>query len=169
MTAAKLNRKLHRIGALIVFLPAVVIFGSGLFLQLKKEWTWVQPATQSGSTQELALSWDEIMTAVRALPEAEIDDWDDVDRLDVRPEMGMLKVRSKNSWEVQLDSVTGEILSSTYRRSDLIESIHDGSWFHDRAKLWIWLPAGVVLCALWGTGVYLWLLPHLFRRRRKHR
>jgi hypothetical protein len=59
------------------------------------------------------------------------------------------------------------VLQSTYRRSDLIESLHDGSWFHDRAKLFIWLPAGVVLCGLWGTGLYLWVLPYLTRRRRK--
>ncbi len=61
------------------------------------------------------------------------------------------------------------MLQVAYRRSDLIESIHDGSFFHDRAKLWVFLPAGLILIGLWVTGVYLWLLPHLVKRRRKER
>ena len=167
MSAAKWNRKLHRWGALVVFLPVAIIFTSGVFLHLKKEWAWVQPTTTRGSSQELRLTWEQILDAAKAIPEAGVQSWEDVARLDVRPELGMLKVRCKNRWEVQIDALTGTVLSSTYRRSDLIESIHDGSWFHERAKLWIWLPTAFILCGLWGTGTYLWLLPHLVKRRRK--
>ncbi len=76
-------------------------------------------------------------------------------------------MRCSNRWEVQLDLADANVLSSTYRRSDLIESIHDGSWFHPLAKTWVWLPAGAVLLVLWGTGLYLWWLPHAVRRRRR--
>ena len=79
----------------------------------------------------------------------------------------MVKVRCANRWEGQVDSHTGAVLQSSYRRSDLIESLHDGSWFHDRAKLLIWLPTGLILCGLWITGLYLWVLPYLVRRKRK--
>lgn len=168
MTAAKWNRKLHRWGALVTALPVLIIFVTGAILQLKKDWAWVQPPTQKGSVQgELALTWDEVLEATRGVPEAEVETWEDVDRLDVRPDKGMLKVRANNRWEVQLDATTGEVLSSTYRRSDLIEQLHDGSWFSDGAKLWIWLPTAFILCGLWGTGVYLWLLPYLVKRRRR--
>ena len=168
MSAAKWNRKLHRWGALITAAPVLIIFLSGVLLQLKKDWAWVQPPTEKGSVPgELALSWDEVLQAVRGVPEAEVGTWADVDRLDVRPGRGILKVRANNRWEVQLDATSGAVLSSTYRRSDLIEAIHDGSWFHDQAKLWIWLPTAFILCGLWGTGVYLWLLPYLIKRRRK--
>jgi hypothetical protein len=167
MSAPKWNRKLHRWGALLTFAPLAIIITSGLLLQLKKDWSWVQPPTLRGQGQELTLGWDEILEATINVPEAEVQGWDDIDRLDVRPEKGLVKVRCNNRWEVQLDAETGAVLSSTRRRSDLIESIHDGSWFHDRAKLWIWLPTAIILCGLWGTGVYLWLLPHLFRRRRR--
>ena len=167
MSLPKLNRQLHRWGAFLTALPLLVTLGSGLLLLLKKDWAWVQPPTQRGSGTELALGWDAILARAAAVPEAGIESWQDVDRLDVRPELGMLKVRAKNRWEVQLDAVTGEILSSSYRRSDLIESIHDGSWFHDRAKLWVWLPAAVILVGLWFTGVYLWWLPYGMRRRRR--
>jgi uncharacterized iron-regulated membrane protein len=61
------------------------------------------------------------------------------------------------------------VLQTMVRRSDLIESLHDGSWFHDRAKLWIFFPVALALLGLWATGVYLWLLPALTRRRRRER
>ncbi|MFT5130288.1 MAG: hypothetical protein ACI8W8_003917 [Rhodothermales bacterium] len=41
-----------------------------------------------------------------------------------------------------------------FRRSDLIESIHDGSYFNDHFKLWVFLPAGIVLAALLVTGIH---------------
>ena len=168
MSVPQWNRKLHRLGALLVAGPLLVIAVSGVFLQLKKHWGWVQPPTRSGATpHELSLTWEEILHAVRAEPEARAASWRDVERIDVQPGKGMLKVQLVNRWEVQLDATTGAVLSSAYRRSDLIESIHDGTWFHEPAKLWIWLPTAFLLCGLWGTGVYLWLLPYRIKRRRK--
>lgn len=167
MSAPKINRKLHRIGALVAALPLLVILISGLLLQLKKQVDWIQPPTQRGSSEAPGLDFEGILELTRAVPEAQVQDWADIDRLDVRPERGIVKVRCKNRWEVQFDSASGEILSSTYRRSDLIESIHDGSWFGDGFKLYLFLPVGVILLGLWITGVYLWLLPYLRRRQRK--
>ena len=103
----------------------------------------------------------------KTVPQAKIESWDDVDRLDVRPSKGMVKVRGKNRWEIQIDTHTGEILQVAVRRSDLIESIHDGSFFHDRFKLWIFLPAGLMLVALVITGIHLFILPHLAKRKRR--
>ena len=167
MSAAKWSRKIHRWGAVIAALPLLVIATSGVVLQLKKDLSWIQPSTQMGSSAEPLLPWNELLAIASSVPEAQVQSWDDIDRLDVRPHSGMLKVRCNNQWEVQIDTASGEILSSQKRRSDWIESIHDGSWFHQNAKLWIFFPAGLILCILWGTGVYLWLLPYLFRRRRK--
>lgn len=165
--APKLNRKLHRFGSIVAAVPLLVVIVSGVLLQLKKDWAWVQPPTMRGSTTQLSLSWDDVLRAAASVPEAEITSWDDIDRLDVRPSRGMLKVQSKSSWEVQVDAVTGEVLGTTYRRSDLIESLHDGSWFASWSKLWVFLPAAVILLGLWFTGMYLWALPHMVKRRRK--
>ncbi|MGK0219091.1 MAG: putative iron-regulated membrane protein [Planctomycetota bacterium] len=169
MTVAKFNRKLHRWGAILAAAPVLVILLTGLVLQLKKEVSWIQPPTARSEAPGLMLGFDEILEAVSQVSEAGISSWDDVDRLDVRPGRGVVKVRGNNRWEVQLDATTGEVLASSYRRSDLIESLHDGSWFHDKAKLWLFLPASVILLGLWFTGIYLWFLPHLVRRRRKHK
>ncbi|MEZ5978746.1 MAG: PepSY-associated TM helix domain-containing protein [Planctomycetota bacterium] len=166
---AKLNRELHRIGALVTALPVLVVVASGLLLQLKKESDWIQPPTKRGAGGAPAVSFERILDAARSVPVAEVASWDDVARLDVRPDRGIVKVQAKNSHEVQVDTATGEVLQVAYRRSDLIESIHDGSWFHEKAKLWVFLPSGAILLLLWGTGVYLWLLPHLAKRRARQR
>lgn len=68
---------------------------------------------------------------------------------------------------MQVDLGTGAVRQAAYRRSDLIESLHDGSWFGDPAKLYVFLPAAVGVLGLWGTGVYLWVLPNAIRWRRK--
>jgi uncharacterized iron-regulated membrane protein len=167
MTLAKFNRVFHRWASMIVALPILVVIVTGLILQLKKEVAWIQPPTQRGGSTELGLSFDRILEIAQTVPEAGIESWEDVDRLDVRPSKGMLKVRGVNRWEVQIDAKSGEVLHVAFRRSDLIESLHDGSFFHDKVKLWIFLPSAVVLLALWVTGIYLFLLPHLIRRKRK--
>ena len=160
MKWSKLNRVTHRWGSIIVLIPTAVILFSGMILQLKKESGWIQPATKRGDATGASLSFDRILAVAREVPEAEISDWDDIDRLDVRPNKGMLKIRGKNRWEIQLDANSGDVLQVAYRRSDLIESIHDGSFFHDRVKLWVFLPAALVLGVLWLTGSYLFFLPY---------
>jgi uncharacterized iron-regulated membrane protein len=163
------TRKLHRWGAIAIALPLLVVIASGILLQLKKEWAWIQPPTLRAETPALTLSFDEILAAATSVPEAGWSSWDDIYRLDVRPDKGIVKVRGNNRWEVQLDTATGQVLQSTYRRSDLIESFHDGSWFHDRAKLWVFLPMGFILACLWVTGVYLWILPLSAKRNGRKR
>lgn len=159
-----LNRKIHRIGAIIIALPLLIVIGTGLLLQVKKQLTWVQPPTAKGSAKTIAVSFEEILEVAKTVPEAEISSWKNIDRLDVRPNKGVVKVRAKNNWEVQIDSKNLDILQVQFRRSDIIEAIHDGSWFHDAAKLWVFLPAAIILLVLWFTGVYMYFLPYLSRK-----
>ena len=153
-------RKSHRWGAIAIALPFLVVIVTGILLQLKKEWTWVQPPASKGVGKRPEISFDAILAAAKKAPDAGIASWDDVDRLDVRPTRGYVKVQAKNNWEVHVDLKTSEILQVAYRRSDWLESLHDGSWFHDQVKLWIFLPSALVVLGLWITGVYLFILPY---------
>jgi uncharacterized iron-regulated membrane protein len=147
----------------------LLVIVTGLLLQVKKQVTWVQPPTQKGSAPDEtpAIAWARILDVARQQPAAKINNWQDIDRLDVRPGKGIVKVRSKSHWELQLDLQTAELLSSTKRRSDWIESLHDGSYFSDAAKLWLFLPNGLILLGLWLTGCWLWYLPLSRRKPRK--
>jgi uncharacterized iron-regulated membrane protein len=169
LKAAKLNRWLHYWLSLAILLPVAVIIGSGLLLILKKDVEWIQPSTKRGAAAELAINFDEILAAAESVEEANIKTWDDIDNLDVRPSRGVVKVRGNNSWEVQIDASNGAVLGSAYRRSDLIESIHDGTFFGDPVKYWVVLPTALILLIMWGTGVYLFALPFLGKRAKKRR
>jgi uncharacterized iron-regulated membrane protein len=160
-------RKWHRWGAILVALPFLLVIVTGLLLQIKKEWSWVQPPTKRGAGRAPEVSFAALLDAVRGVPEAQVSSWKDVESLDVRPGRGIVKVRAKNDWEVQIDFQTGEVLQVAYRRSDLIEALHDGSWFHENAKLWVFLPSGLVMLTLWLTGVYLFFLPWWVKLRRQ--
>lgn len=166
MSASRSIRKLHYWIAAAIALPVLVILSSGLLLQLKKQWSWVQPAELRGTVSAPAIGLAEILDAVRKLPEHGVGGWDDIRRIDLRPDRGVAKVWLENGFEVQVDLGTGAVLQSAYRRSDLIESIHDGSFFGgDWVKLGLFLPSGLALLVLWGTGLWLFWLPFSARRR----
>ena len=161
------NRKLHRWGALAVAIPFLLVITTGLLLQVKKQVAWVQPPEQRGSTVVGALTIGSMLDSVRNIPHVGITSWDDVDRIDVRPSKKLIKVIGLSRWEVQLDAGTGAVLQTAYRRSDWLETLHDGSFFHDLAKLWIFLPSGVIVLGLWITGIYLYLLPYRARKAKR--
>jgi hypothetical protein len=91
MKLFKLSRVLHRWGSIIALLPITIIIFSGIVLQLKKVSPYVQPPTQSGAGTEPAIGFDRILEVVKTVPEAEIESWEDVDRLDVRPSKGVVQ------------------------------------------------------------------------------
>ena len=167
MRVHKANRLVHRWATVVVAAPVLVMLVTGMLLQWKKQSAWIQPPTQRGVEAALSIGFDQILAAARSVEPAGIETWDDVDRLDVRPGKGVVKVRSNTRWEVQIDATTGAVLQSAYRRSDLIESLHDGSFFHEGVKLWVFFPAAVVLTVMWATGLYLFVLPYNVRRKRR--
>ena len=169
MNIKRTLRNIHRWGAFVVAGPFLIVILSGILLQLKKEIPWVQPATKQGIGKAPQLSFTKILAIVQSIPEADVRRWDDINRIDVRPDKGILKVRCKNQWEIQMDSETGQILQVAYRRSDLIESLHIGTWFHPKARLWIFFPCAIIVFVLWITGMYMYFLPHLRRLQTKKR
>jgi uncharacterized iron-regulated membrane protein len=78
-------RKWHRWATVLVVLPFFIVLVSGLLLQVKKEFDWIQPPTQTGTGGPPQLAFDEILRIAGTVPEAQINSWADVDRLDVRP------------------------------------------------------------------------------------
>jgi hypothetical protein len=96
--------------------------------------------------------------------------WKQVDRIDVRPSKGIAKVLMKDGWELQVDLENGRLLQRAIRRSDWIESLHDGSFFAgDFSKLGIFLPVAFALLGLWGTGLWMLWQPIAARRRQQAR
>lgn len=158
MKTHKVMRDIHYWGAIIAALPLVVMIGAGILLMLKKEVAWIQPASMRSEQAGVPL------TSIRTLFDAAAGDerfhvtsWQDLDRIDIKPEKGIVKFIAKSGLEAQVDLYSADVLQVAERRSDLIEAIHDGSYFADWIKLYVFLPVGIFLLGLWITGLYLFI------------
>jgi hypothetical protein len=83
-----------------------------------------------------------------------------VDRMDVRPRDGIIKVRFRDDavTEVTLDISDGRVLHVGERNDVFLEKLHSGEIFGDR---WVLLSdlGAVALVILVLTGYWLWLFP----------
>ena len=168
-------RQIHYWGTLLVAIPLLVVAATGVLLQVKKQWSWVQPIEQKGDrsfgdVDGSIVNFDTMLERMRACQLARVENWDDVQRIDIRPSKGIAKITTKKGWEIQMNMADGRVLQEAIRRSDWIESMHDGSFFGgDVIKLGLFLPAGLVLLLMWATGLWLFWLPIGVKRRRAKR
>ena len=88
----------------------------------------------------------------------------DVDRMDVRPRDGFVKVRMRDagSTEVTVDIATGRVLHIGPRGDVFLEKLHSGEAFGGRGVL-LGDAAAVVIVITIITGYWLWVTP---KRRR---
>jgi uncharacterized iron-regulated membrane protein len=164
MSFIRTNRTVHKWGSIITALPLLIVIVSGILLLVRKEFAYLQPETQKGIEKVPVISFEQILKQTKSITKAQVSSWQDIDRLDVRPNKGIVKIRTNSQWEIQLDSKTAEILQVAYRRSDFIESLHDGTFFHDKANLWLMLPSALVLLTLLITGLIMFFYPYYKRR-----
>lgn len=160
------NRTTHKWASLIIALPLLLIIVTGILLLVRKEFSALQPPSQKGISSIPSIQFEQVLTAAQSVKQAQIKSWADIDRLDVRPDKGIIKIRAENSWEIQIDSKTANVLQVAYRRSEWIESLHDATFFHKNANLWLTLPVGITLLLLWLTGMYLFFQPYYKRWKR---
>jgi uncharacterized iron-regulated membrane protein len=150
----------------IFAVPLLIISITGVALQLKKQITWVQPTEQKVKIEIPTASLDAVFFAAKADSRMGVRSWSDIQRIDVRPGKGIAKVISNSGWEGQVSLKDGKLLQVAERRSDWIESIHDGSFFGgDISKLGVFLMSGIVLILLIISGIWMFILP--FRKKKK--
>lgn len=151
----------------LVFLVTAI---TGLLLLWKKEFSYLQPPTQRGTAAPLEdfLPMDEVWSAVQAHDHPDFRTPDDIDRIDVRPDKHVYKVRSRhNDTEIQIDAATGRVLSVETRRSDFLERIHDGSWISDDVKVFVMPVIALGLVFLVFSGTWIWMHPKIRRARKR--
>nr|WKN37584.1 PepSY-associated TM helix domain-containing protein [Tunicatimonas sp. TK19036] len=165
-------RQWHRWVGVSLLVFVLISSLTGLLLAWKKNVDFLQPPTQSAPANDQPwLSITQInQIALDAFEEAYPGQNLQIDRLDVRPQKGVVKVLLDSYWEVQVDGYSGQVLSIARRHSDWIEQVHDGSILSDTFKLWSMnaLGAGLLLVSL--TGGWMWWGPKQIRKRkRKHK
>ena len=169
----KVARKVHRTTGAILFVFFFIVAVTGLLLGWKKHsGGLILPKSYAGKSTD-PKDWLPIHVLrekafIIAREQISPDLPLDLDRIDIRPDKGMVKfVFIHGYWGLQIDCTTGELLHLERRRSDLIETIHDGSFFAgDWTKLGLFLPAGATMLLLWIGGLWMWWVPFIAKRRR---
>jgi len=162
------SKSIHKWMAIILAVPLIIIFSTGILLSISSKVQWLQPKveTKSIAPEGISLSFDRILEIAQSVPEAEIKTWNDVAQIDARPKSSVVRVRAKNYWEVQIHGHTGDVLSSAKRWKTFFILVHDGSWFAEWIKSWIFIPSGIGALLLWITGILIWIIP-VFKKRGK--
>ncbi|RMG86757.1 MAG: DNA mismatch repair protein [Bacteroidetes bacterium] len=162
-------RDWHKIVGLSVAFFLFISALTGILLALKKEFDLLQPPTQKGESRTLD-TWKPVAEladiAQKAFARAHPDLADNpIDRMDVRPSKGIVKVLFENGyWEVQVDGTTGAVKSIARRHSDWIEHLHDGSIVNDWFKLVSMNYLGLGVLILIFSGLWLWYGPKIVRK-----
>ena len=168
-------RKVHRVTGAALFMLFFLISISGLLLGWKKNsGGYILAETQRGTSTDMSewVSLDSLRSSAKFYLNQQVDEDlpAEIDRFDVRPDKGTVKVRFKGHyWGLQLDGATGELLTIERRRSDFIENLHDGSIIDNVAgingfKLFYTSLTGSALLTFTITGFWLWYGPKYMRR-----
>jgi len=150
----------------------VLMSATGFLLLIKKKADWIQPPTMTGAEADVSrlLPISAITSAALGAGDEAFKSLDDIERWDFRLDRRVHKLTSRHGYmEMQIDAVTGEVLSLASRGSDLLEDLHDGSWFAEWVHGWVMPLVAVSLLTLSITGVYIWAEPKIRRARRKAR
>ncbi len=167
----KFFRGAHRWTGIVLGVVFLNIAVSGFLLLIKKDHDWIQPPTHQGTAGgvEAFITNQRLFEIVFALDHPDFRTLDDIDRVDFRPGRRVFKVRSVHHHaEIQIDAVSGAVLNTAVRRSDLIESLHDGSYYGGWAHAWLMPATSLALLLLLGSGLYIWLQPKYRRARRRN-
>jgi uncharacterized iron-regulated membrane protein len=170
MNHYKLFRSTHKWFGIIFAMVFLNIAVTGLLLLEKKNFTWIQPETKQGAPGHANsfITNRQLFETVFSQQHKDFQTLDDINRVDFRPGKRVFKVRSKkNNAEIQVDATTGGILSVAKRRSDLIESLHDGSFFGGFIYRFMMPIVAMTTICLTLTGLYMWLAPIIKRRTKR--
>lgn len=167
------TRALHRWIGFFASLFLAVISVTGFFLAMKDRFAFMRPPVQEAAKLERA---QDILPVAQVLQIAydaghpELSEIKEVDRVDYRPKDNVFKVVSKDGYrEIQVDGTEGKIVSNAFRNDQLMEDIHDMSFFSDLMHGYLLPVVAVCLCTLSISGIIIFLVPIVRRWKFKHR
>jgi hypothetical protein len=176
----RIHRILHRWFGSVMIVILIIVSGTGLLLGWKKNSNGFLLAENRQGTSTDMSRWQSMDSLHRSAIRLLRDSVDPAlsqttDRIDVRPEKGMVKFTFKGHFHaIQIDAATGHMLSTEIRRADWIEKLHDGSILDQYLisdgqpfKLTYTTITSVGLMLLSFTGFWLWYNPRRIRRRKE--
>jgi uncharacterized iron-regulated membrane protein len=162
-------RSLHKYIGIALAHFFIVTGVTGVLLGWKKNIETLQPKTFQGASENL-IGWKSFaeIAEVSVLALDSILENPGIDRMDVRPDKGIVKVLFTEGYcEAQVDGTTGKVLSVAQRHSDWIEHLHDGSLIAEGFKVVYTNILGIGMVTLALTGLWLWYGPKVIRKAKE--
>lgn len=126
-------RKIHRLTGFYLFSLLLIVAITGILLGWKKNSFGILSSENHIGITVNTENWLSIDQLQKIADDNLIQNTHSnistvLDRIDIRPEKGLIKFIYKNHYyAIQLDGVNGNLLLVEYRTADLLENIHDGS------------------------------------------
>lgn len=151
---------IHLWAGVMITALVVVVAITGVMLNHKKLFGFQpDPPAAARTGLEGAMSMRELVSAARSAIDKQAVAAG-IDRLDVRPDKGLMKVRFEDrlTTEVTVAIHTGKVLSVGKRDDVFLEKLHSGEIFGDN---WVLLSdvMAIGLLILLLTGTWIWLYP----------
>lgn len=148
-------RKWHRWVALATLLPLIMIAVTGVILQLRNQFEFIQPSVLKNvlDDERPLLSLEEVLKKYQD---------QGVEQIIFRPSKGAMAVRLQGGSEVQIHPQTGEELKQAMRRTGFLIDLHQGSWLGSFGQYGLHLLGGWGLIFLLVSGIII----YPFRRKR---
>jgi uncharacterized iron-regulated membrane protein len=142
-------RKWHRWIGLAITLPLILITFSGIVLQLRNQFEYIQPTSIKSEIS--------VNTPLITLESAQrIAGNEKIEQIVFRPEKGNLSIRLTSGEELQIDPHKGNILKRAMRRTSLLIDLHQGTWLGKFGQYFIHLLSGLGLATLIITGLFIY-------------
>jgi uncharacterized iron-regulated membrane protein len=162
-------RQAHKVVGIGAAFFLLVMAVTGFLLSLKGEIAWMRPPVgKAEKVESLAevVSLDVVTQSALAVGRPDLRSVDDIDRIDYRPGKNIFKVISAKGYsEVQVDGKTGQVVAVGNRNDQLVEDIHDLSFFDERLRTTVSPVIALALAMMAISGVVIWTVP-IFRRRK---
>ncbi len=142
-------KKWHRIVALMISTPLILVVVSGLVLQLRNQFESIQPKSVSNILIPNSPIFPLDQIVVRFGEK-------NIDQIIYRPSKANLSVRMKDGMDIQVNPQTGEILKSAPRRTNFFIEIHQGTWLGWFGQYVVYLPTALGLAFLIFSGMLIY-------------
>lgn len=142
-------KKSHRVVALTITTPLLMIVLTGVVLQVRNSSEYLQPSLiENGNRPPSAIIPLEAL--LKKYGEKNID------QIIYRPKKNLILVRHHSGLELQLDPTSGAILKEGVRRTNFLIELHQGSWLGRVGQWGIHLLTGLGLLYLIGSGLVIY-------------
>lgn len=142
-------RKYHRLTGLVITLPLLVTTITGVILQLRGEFEFIQPKAVKSDFKisDKLISFSTLIQKMGAK---------NIDQIIWKPGKASLVVRLTNGEEAHLHPATGEILKQSPRRTGFLIELHQGSWMGKWGQYLVHFVAGLGLFFLIISGLLIY-------------